>query len=475
MNFLERAMKGSHAVLLLMALFGWRNATAQGDLFAQDSLRYKIGQMLIFGFYGNTVPEEIKEEIHDYNVGGVLLYRAHQNLSSREQMRDLIADLQASARIPLLIATDQEGGRVSNLNANNGFSSSPTAYAMGLRTSERYSEQIGNEFADWFDEVGLNTDFAPVVDLRLQSNNVIGDRSFSADADTVVLNASWFIDAFRRRNLITALKHFPGHGSSIGDSHAGFTDVTNTWTETELEPFKRLIDAGQADLIMTAHIFNSRIDSLFPATLSYKTLTTLLRDSLGYGGAVITDAMGMRAISDNYGFTEAITLAINAGADILLYNWDDDFQGHRLAPLFIDHVETEVLRGSIARERIEASYRRILRLKQTFIFPSLIMDEKTAAPNLFNLCSFPNPFNARTQICYTLHESEQVSAEIVNILGQPVRRLVQNVQTAGEQRLLWDGKDETGKIVSSGLYFFVLQTEQHGQLVQQSIGLHHIK
>jgi beta-N-acetylhexosaminidase len=185
-------------------------------------------------------------------------------------MRNLIADLQAAARIPLLIATDQEGGRVSNLNANNGFSQSPLAYAMGLRTAERYSEQIGDEFAHWFCEVGLNTDFAPVVDLRLQPGNVIGDRSFSADPDTVVLNASWFIDAFRRRHLITALKHFPGHGSSIGDSHAGFTDVSDTWTEAELEPFKRLIDAGQADLIMTAHIFNSRIDSLFPATLCTK-------------------------------------------------------------------------------------------------------------------------------------------------------------------------------------------------------------
>ncbi len=468
-------MKGSYAVILLMAVFGWRNATAQGDLFSHDSLRYKIGQMLIFGFYGNEVPEEIKEEIHDCNVGGVLLYRAHQNLVNREQMRTLIGDLQSAARVPLLIATDQEGGRVSNLNANNGFDSSPTAYAMGLRTDERYSEQIANEFAHWFSDVGLNTDFAPVVDLRLQPGNVIGDRSFSADPDTVVLNASWFIDAFRRRNLITTLKHFPGHGSSIGDSHTGFTDVTDTWTEAELEPFKRLIDAGQADLIMTAHIFNSRIDSLFPATLSYKTLTTLLRDSLGYEGVVITDAMAMRAISDNYGFTEAITLAINAGADILLYNWDDDFQGHRLAPLFIDHIEAEISNGTIARGRIEASYRRILHLKQDLVSPATVAAGKTAVPNLLNLCSYPNPFNARIQIRYTLSESGQVSAVICNILGQPVRRLVQNVQTAGEQRLSWDGRDERGKMMSSGLYFFVLQTEQQGQRIQQSIGLHHIK
>ena len=463
------------ALLWLAGWLCWSEAKAQGDLFARDSLRYKIGQMLIFGFYGNTVPDEIKEEVRDCNVGGVLLYRAHQNLTSPVQMRNLIADLQAAARIPLLIATDQEGGRVNNLNANNGFSQSPSAYAMGLRTAERYSEQIGDEFAHWFCEVGLNTDFAPVVDLRLQPGNVIGDRSFSADPDTVVLNASWFIDAFRRRHLITALKHFPGHGSSIGDSHAGFTDVSDTWTEAELEPFKRLIDAGQADLIMTAHIFNSRIDSLFPATLSYKTLTTLLRDSLGYEGVVITDAMAMRAISDNYGFAEAITLAINAGADILLYNWDDDFQGHRLAPLFVDHIEAEISNGTIARGRIEASYQRILHLKQDLVSPATVAAGKTAVPNLLNLCSYPNPFNARIQIRYTLSESGQVSAVICNILGQPVRRLVQNVQTAGEQRLSWDGRDERGKMMSSGLYFFVLQTEQQGQRIQQSIGLHHIK
>lgn len=469
-------MKRLLPTLLLSLILSSRiPLVASEGLALDDSLRYKIGQMLVFGFWGDTVPEHIKTEIRDYNVGGVLLYRIYGNLKNRTQIPPFITDLQSSANIPLLIATDQEGGTVCNLDYYNGFRNTQSAYQLGQLTDEATTRDVGSKFSNWFTELGINTNLAPVVDLRLQPGNVIGNRSYGADPDTVIQNAYWFIDEFRKQDLITTLKHFPGHGSSIGDSHLGFTDVTDTWTDAELIPFKALIDTGYVDMVMTAHIFNAHLDSLYPATLSRNTITHLLRDSLAFDGVVITDAMMMRAITDHYGLTESITLAINAGCDLILYNWDDDRNGNRLAPLFVNHVEQEVIAGRIPRDRIEASYRRILRLKSGLPTNTPVPETKQVVPAIFRIAGYPNPFNARTTIVFELTGHAVVRADIFNLKGERIRTLMHETRPPGIHRFEWDAVDAEGSIVPTGIYILRIHMREGHRVLERTLKLSYIR
>ena len=439
--------------LLLTLLILLSPLSAQDDLWANDSLRYKIGQMIIFGFWGETAPQLILDEIAQYNVGGVLLYRVYGNIENTAQAALLTSDLQASALIPLFIATDQEGGSVTNLRLSNGFQNSSSAYELGQQNDETTTREMAAMFSSWFTDIGLNTNFAPVVDLRLNPGNVIGDRSFSADPDIVAQNAYWFMDELHQNNLLTTLKHFPGHGSSVGDSHLGFTDITDTWQEIELEPYYALMDSGCVDMIMSAHVFNTDWDSVYPATLSESTINGLLRETMGYDGVVITDAMMMGAITQNYGLTEAVTLAINAGVDILLYNWDDDMDGHRLVPLLVDHIAVQVLNETIPRTRIEDSYQRILALKNRINTEPVALRPEPTHMNI-SMFNYPNPFNPRTTLSYSLDQNMPVSITVLDVRGRLVRTLTSNRQLAGDHSIEWDGNNNQGLQMPSGVYFF---------------------
>jgi beta-N-acetylhexosaminidase len=164
------------------------------------------------------------------------------------------------------------------------------------------------------------------------------------------------------QGVLTAAKHFPGHGSSTADSHLGFTDVTETWTEAELLPFAELIRAGRADMVMTAHVFNARLDTKYPATLSRAVITGLLRKRLGFAGVVVTDDLQMRAVASRYGLKEALGLAVNAGADILLIgnNLEHDPD---IAPKAVDLLMELVTEGVVSPERIRQSAARVQALK----------------------------------------------------------------------------------------------------------------
>ncbi|MFC1483491.1 glycoside hydrolase family 3 N-terminal domain-containing protein [Candidatus Neomarinimicrobiota bacterium] len=337
-----------------------------GEIAPGDSLRFKIGQMIMSEFFGASPSEEIMADISGHNLGGVILYQ-YQNLPERAGIINMTTQLNDGTQLPLFIAVDQEPMIAQRLNSWNGFFDTPSAHELGSWDSEYLTRNVARTFASWFLETGININLAPVVDLRIQPYNVIGDRAFSIESEVVIRNAHWFIDEFRQAGLMTTLKHFPGHGSSLGDSHYGFTDVTDTWTETELEPYRALIDSGMVDIIMTAHVFNANIDSLHPATLSYPTITGLLRDNLGYNGLVVTDEMSMGAISANYGMEEAFVLAVKAGVDVLLYRIGSDPGGHTSIGYIVDLLEAKVLDGTIAAGRIDESYRRIMRLKDKYL------------------------------------------------------------------------------------------------------------
>jgi len=214
-------------------------------------------------------------------------------------------------------------------------------------------------------EAGINLNLAPVVDLNANPDNpIIGkiERSFSADSNVVTNHAREVIKAHHKFSVLTTLKHFPGHSSSRDDSHWGFVDVTQSWTSAELEPYARIIAAGQCDAVMTAHIFNANLDSSFPATLSKPIITGILREQLKFDGVVISDDMQMKAIADHYGFDEAIHRAIDAGVDIIAIANNSIFD-ENVAARAIAVIKQLVQDGKISPARIEQSCQRIMRLK----------------------------------------------------------------------------------------------------------------
>jgi beta-N-acetylhexosaminidase len=262
----------------------------------------------------------------------------------------------------MLIAVDEEGGQVARLAPNHGFPPTVSAQYLGRLNDPNMTRQYASRVAGTLGSADVNLNLAPVVDLNVNpSNPIIGalGRSFSADPEIVIEQATAFIQAHHDAGILCTLKHFPGHGSSRQDSHLGFVDVTQTWSRTELIPFRRLIAAGQADAIMTAHVFNANLDSAYPATLSKKVIGRVLRGELGYEGVVITDDLRMAAISDYYGFAASLELAINAGADVVALTDEAGEPGTAFR-----YILQAVQAGRINEVRIDQSYKRIAALKR---------------------------------------------------------------------------------------------------------------
>ena len=355
---------------------------AASSLFAQlppDSVlrRYAAG-MLMVGFKGDSVTDDCDAAryVRDLHVGAIVLFDidvtgdatlGSRNITSKERLTRMTAQLQAWADYPLLIATDQEGGKVARLKPQYGFLPTVTAEYLGTTDSEDTTRYYASRLAREMRECGVNVNLAPVVDVLNHDCAAVGHylRCFSVDTDVIARHAGWFIDECHRQGVLCTLKHFPGHGNAIDDSHYGFVDVTNGWTEAELKPFESLVQAGKADLIMTAHLFNRYIDDEYPATLSAKTINGLLRGQLGYDGVVVTDDLYMQAIRNQYSIPTALELAINAGADLICVgnNISTGFEADRPFKL-VDMIVTSVKEGRIPWERMEQSHHRLMKLQE---------------------------------------------------------------------------------------------------------------
>jgi beta-N-acetylhexosaminidase len=365
------------SVALLFLLFTASLPASAADK-AAVSLNVKIGQMLMIGFRGLTVADApgIAEDIRERRIGGVVLFdydvplhSASRNISSPQQLSLLTLELQQLSAIPLLIGIDQEGGKVNRLKPKFGFPASVSAAHLGSLNNPDSTTAAAALTAGTMKAMHVGLNFAPVADLNVNPENpVIGKlgRSFSGDPEVVTGNAKLTINAYNREGIIATLKHFPGHGSSSTDTHLDFTDVTATWSEKELEPYRALIASGYRDVIMTAHVFNGKLDPLYPATLSKATVNELLRGRLGFRGVVVSDDMQMKAIADRYGLETAIRLAIDAGVDILLFgnntSWDPE-----IATKATEIIRSLVQRKLVTPERIEQSYRRIMNLKKRYL------------------------------------------------------------------------------------------------------------
>jgi beta-N-acetylhexosaminidase len=337
-------------------------------LVAQDSLDIKIGQMILIGLPSTKVDPNVLEAVRTGRIGSILLFE--KNIPAKNsyiELKKMFWTYQKAAAIPLFISIDQEGGKVNRLKEKYGFPRSVSAAKLGkypLDSVQFYSQVTATTLAG----LGFNVNFAPVVDLASNPTNPIiakPERSFSANADSVALFAREVIKQHRKAGVITVLKHFPGHGSSKDDTHLGIADVTKTWNEAELIPYKTLIDSGDIDAIMTAHIVNKTLDEKgLPGTLSQKITTDLLRGKLHYDGVVFSDDMQMHAIAKHYPLEESILLAINAGVDILLFSNNIPNSQERTIDKVHEIIRKLVESGTVSRERIDQSLERIMFLKQ---------------------------------------------------------------------------------------------------------------
>jgi len=342
-------------------------------------IRQKIGQMLLFGFRGLDIQQcqNITGHIANGQIGGVILFDRDlasgsdfRNIESYEQVKKLNSDLQSLATIPLFIGIDQEGGKVQRLNPQKGFDSVPSASQIGQINDAAFTANTYSKLANDLNTLGFNLNFAPVADLNLNPQNpIIGlkERSYSAYPEETVKHCLIFIKEQRKRNIISVIKHYPGHGSSSADSHLGFVDVTNVWQSQELTPFRILNQSGDAEAIMTAHIFNSNFDNKYPATLSKTWLTEILKADLNFEGLVISDDMQMKAISSQYTDSDAIELAINVGVDILVYGNNLEYVAN-LPEKITDTILILIEQGKITEERINLSYNKIINLKKKYLY-----------------------------------------------------------------------------------------------------------
>lgn len=339
-----------------------------------DSLDIKIGQMLMLGIGNRTATDStdvILNAIDKGHLGGILLYE--KNISkekSAERLKMLVAKYKNATEVPLLVSIDEEGGKVNRLKPKYGFPKTVTAKYLGdvddIDSTKHYADIVAHNLYS----LGINVNYAPVLDVDDPNNPAIGKnkRSYSTSISNISKHATQVVKSHRYFKVKTVLKHFPGQGNATKDSHFDVTDVSNTWSEKELFPYIKLMYEGHADAIMTAHIVNKNLDEeKLPATLSKKIITGLLRNRLGFEGVVISDDMQMKAISDHFGFEQAIKMAIQADVDILMFsNQSFGKKSKMIVPAdIIKIVKQLIASGDITTERIDTSYKRIMVFKKS--------------------------------------------------------------------------------------------------------------
>jgi beta-N-acetylhexosaminidase len=330
-------------------------------------LEAKVGQMMMFGFAGTKVPEQIRTFIHQYNLGGIIIFS--RNVENPRQITQLNAGLQQLALgslfgVGLFIAVDQEGGQVARIS--EGVSVAPAQMAMGALGSPALAGQIGKIVGEELAALGFSMNLAPCLDVNSNPHNpVIGVRSFGEDPEIVGELGSAVIRGLQESVIATA-KHFPGHGDTAVDSHLGMPMISHSrerLREVELVPFQKAIAAG-VDAILAAHVAFPALEPIpgRPSSLSYPVLTGLLREELGFDGLVLTDCMEMQAVTGHYPMGEAAVLAIEAGSDMVLVSHTPKLQEEAFRT-----VVEAVRSGRIAEKRIDQSLERIARAKEKYV------------------------------------------------------------------------------------------------------------
>lgn len=331
------------------------------------SIDEMIGQMIIVGYHGDNVDSSgfktILQQIENNRISGVILFE--HNIKDKKNLIEMTEKIKSTkSKYAPFISIDQEGGYVQRLNKKNGFKDYPTFQSVSEMTKKDASKIYSDMAFDLY-KSGFNLNFTPCVDLGTNKDSIISkkERSFSNDYDKVIDYSKIVINEHKKYNVITTLKHFPGHGSAIGDTHLGFVDATSTWDKNELQPYISLLKYNPNQMVMVAHTFNGNFDSQYPSSLSKKTIKGYLRKKLKFNGVVITDDLDMLAVKNNYTLCETVINAINAGVNILLFcNFKEE--NTQLPEKIHSIIINAINEGKIDKNDIEVSYNKILNLKK---------------------------------------------------------------------------------------------------------------
>ncbi len=337
------------------------------------TLHQKIGQMLLFGWSGET-PDQCRTVnahaaalVDEFAVSGVVLMG--RNVGPPAQTRGTIAELQARAKAkglpPLFVAVDQEGGRVQRLGPPH-YPDHPAARSVGYRRDPAQARAAARRIGEELRALGFNWNFAPVLDVNNNPQNpVIGDRAYGDDPALVAAMGAAAVRGFQEdAGILACGKHFPGHGDTDTDSHHALPRIGHDRARldaVELVPFRAALGVGLA-AVMTSHILFPALDPALPATLSPAILTGLLREELGFEGLIITDDLEMKGVADGWGAAEAAVLAVQAGADILLccHTWETQ---REIRQALVAAVETRRLPES----RVDEAVSRITQAKAQWV------------------------------------------------------------------------------------------------------------
>jgi len=337
----------------------------------------RVGQRFAIGFEGPTVSADARTLLREFGVGSVVLFA--RNVAAPEQVAELVRELQETARDagherPLLVAVDQEGGRVARLR--EPWTLWPPASAVGRTGSEQVATRLGAAIAAELAACGIRADFAPVVDVLTNPKNpVIGDRSFGEDPELVGRLGAAMIRGLQQGGVAACAKHFPGHGDTAVDSHLELPRVDHSRArleDVELRPFRKAIGAG-VSMVMSAHLLAREIDDALPATLSPRIVGGLLRDELGFTGVSVTDDLEMKALAGRFTPAQRALLAAQAGGDLLCFCRDHDAQVAGIEGL-IRALEGDL----IPFKQAEASENRIRALKDRYLADSRDPDPRQA-------------------------------------------------------------------------------------------------
>lgn len=329
------------------------------------TIEEKIAQMMIIQYPSETMDDTLMHDIRDVKPGGFLL--TSENLGTYEQTKELVEALQSNSEIPMFISVNQEGGVVQRFSELSGSvpTEIPSMLSVGRTGETQLAYDIGKVIAEELRTVGINLDFAPVMDILPQNGeSFIGTRSFGSDAAMVSAMAMAFAKGLEEHGVLSVYKHFPGHGDTTTDSHRNLPVMDKTkeeLLENELIPFQKAIESG-ADMIMVGHIALPKVvGDDTPASLSKEIITDLLKTELGYEGLVITDALSMRALTNQYSHEEICIKAVEAGVDLLLLPNDCE-------------RAVELIKETFSEERIDQSVAKILRLKYTQLEKYSLLD-----------------------------------------------------------------------------------------------------
>jgi beta-N-acetylhexosaminidase len=339
------------------------------SIMAHMSLDQKLGQLILVEYLGNSYQGSeggLQYMVSQQSVGGFMYQYSNHNFDPPYdgvmKVDELSQQAMQDAKIPLMIATDQEGGQVNRLYTFHGYL--PSASAMAATGSPNYAFTQGSQAAKWMLQLGINTDLAPVVDVHTVDPPILQDRMFGSTPQTVATYAGAFLNGLQTNGVVGCLKHFPGLGAISSDPHADLPTVNRSITDLnniDLAPYRLMIQKNQPAMIMSTDVLMPAIDPNLPAELSPKAITGVLRNQLGYDGVVVTDGLYMGGISSRWSLAQASVLAIIAGNDMIEGPYTPD-----LVASVVTAFKQALQQGTLTMARVNQAVERILLLKIRF-------------------------------------------------------------------------------------------------------------